>query len=331
MIIEELKQQINRHPSIKTSLMQILVFIKWVYSYTTQYTIKLFVLPFLRRPNFNKKYKVSICGMFKDEGPFLKEWIEYHLLVGIDHFYLYNNNSSDNYKEVLEPYIAKEIVTLIEWPYDHSQMKCYKHFHDTYRHETTWYTYLDIDEFFCLRENITISEWLNYHKRYPVIFVNWLMFGTSGHMEHDYTKFVMEQYTNCWGNLDSCGKCLINSDYELKKFDGMVHHEAIALLKIFGMKVSIRPFTQWGGIYKGQNDNNRECFDIEKATIWINHYWSKAWDIYDRKRKKTDVIFKNNPKADLKYFYFHENRNVSSNYVILRHLMEMKIKINNIK
>lgn len=292
------------------------------------------VKPFLllKSPSINgKKYNVVICGMFKDEAPFLKEWIEYHLIIGIDHLYLYNNNSTDNYAEILEPYINQKIITLIDWPYDHSQMECYKHFHDTYRHETMWYTYLDIDEFFCLRDNITIMDWLQNHKHYPVIFVNWLMFGTSGQMKHDYSTLVIEQYINCWGNLDSCGKCLINSDYELSNFNGMVHHSAEANLKIIGKKFPIKPFTQWGKVYKGQNDNNRECFNINKASIWINHYWSKAWDIYDGKRKKTDVIFKDNPKADLKYFYFHEKRNVSSNFVIFRHLMNLKIRMNDIK
>lgn len=279
----------------------------------------------------NKKYKVVLCGMFKDEAPFLKEWIEYHRIVGFDHFYLYNNNSSDNYEDVLEPYIKNGLVTLIDWPYNHSQMKCYKHFHDTYRKEIMWYSYLDIDEFFCLKDNITISEWLSHYKRYPVVFVNWLMFGTSGHMKHDYTKPVIEQYVNCWGNLDSCGKCLINAYYNITNFNGMVHHSATACLKIFGMRISIQPFTQWGGVYKGQNNRNRECFDINKATIWINHYWSKAWDIYDSKRKKTDVFFKNNPKSDLNYFFFHEKRNVSSNYVIFKHLINLKIRMDNIE
>ena len=39
-----------------------------------------------------KKHKVSICAIFKDEEEFLKEWLEFHLLVGIEHFYMYNNN-----------------------------------------------------------------------------------------------------------------------------------------------------------------------------------------------------------------------------------------------
>lgn len=63
-----------------------------------------------------KKYCFSICSLIKNEEKYLKEWIEYHKLVGVDHFYLYNNGSRDRTKEVLAPYIKEGIVTLINWP-----------------------------------------------------------------------------------------------------------------------------------------------------------------------------------------------------------------------
>src|SRR5437016_521510 len=65
-----------------------------------------------------KKYNLSICTIFKNEAPYLKEWIEYHKLVGVDHFYLYNNLSLDAFRRILAPYIKDELVTLIQWP-DH--------------------------------------------------------------------------------------------------------------------------------------------------------------------------------------------------------------------
>ena len=39
-----------------------------------------------------KKYTVAVCAIFKNEGIFLKEWLEYHLLIGVEHFYLYNKS-----------------------------------------------------------------------------------------------------------------------------------------------------------------------------------------------------------------------------------------------
>jgi len=56
--------------------------------------------------------KVSIVSIFRDESKYLKEWIEFHLLVGVDKFYLVNNNSIDNFNEVLSPYILSGVVEL---------------------------------------------------------------------------------------------------------------------------------------------------------------------------------------------------------------------------
>ena len=67
------------------------------------------VRPFLRKPKYNKKYRISICGIFKNEAPFLKEWIEFHEMIGIEHFYLYNNNSDDNFEEILHHMLMEDL------------------------------------------------------------------------------------------------------------------------------------------------------------------------------------------------------------------------------
>src|SRR4029077_12293973 len=63
-----------------------------------------------------KKYNFSICAIFKNEAAYFREWLEYNLLIGVDHFYLYNNGSTDESASILEPYIQKGVVTLIDWP-----------------------------------------------------------------------------------------------------------------------------------------------------------------------------------------------------------------------
>ena len=95
----------------------------------------------------DKKYNVAVCAIFKNEAPYLKEWIEFNHLVGVEHFYLYNNNSEDDYQSVLEEYVQSGLVTLIQFPYEQAQMKCYKDCIDKYAGETKWLGFIDIDEF----------------------------------------------------------------------------------------------------------------------------------------------------------------------------------------
>ena len=63
------------------------------------------------------RYEMAACLRFKDVARYLPEWLEFHSMVGVEHFYLYNNNSTDNYQEALAPYVRDGLVTLHEWPH----------------------------------------------------------------------------------------------------------------------------------------------------------------------------------------------------------------------
>ena len=64
----------------------------------------------------DKKYQLSVCSLFKNESRYLREWLEYHRLIGVDHFYLYDNASTDRSVQILQPYIRAGLVTLVHWP-----------------------------------------------------------------------------------------------------------------------------------------------------------------------------------------------------------------------
>ena len=273
------------------------------------------------------KYRVSLCLIFKNEAPFLKEWIDYHLTVGVDHFYLYNNNSDDNYAEVLKPYIDSDIVTLIDWPYDHSQFKAYRHCYENYRQETNWISFLDADEFFVPKYVDTLEEWLRPFDKYPAIVIQWTIFGTGGQLEHDYSKNVIEQYYTCWDHFYPRGKCLINTRYDISEFDvWYVHHHTHMKYPIAGIKITLPAVNQFGyictvnEIWGGGKDK------LKAATLLCNHYYTKAWDIYRAKMSRTDVLYEVAPRAKMDMFYKMENQCISQDYTIKRFLIRMKLK-----
>jgi hypothetical protein len=51
-----------------------------------------------------------VCSVFKNESHILEEWINHYLLHGVDHFYLVNDFSTDNFLSIIEKY--KEKITL---------------------------------------------------------------------------------------------------------------------------------------------------------------------------------------------------------------------------
>jgi len=135
--------------------------------------------------SYEKKYVLSIGAIFKDEAPYLKEWIEYHLLIGVDHFYLYNTESSDHFQKVLKKYIDQNIVTLTHWPeaykYDNedndylwalsTQLPAYENaVNFKARGETKWLALLDIDEYLVSPKE-GIKELLIKYDDYPGLVI----------------------------------------------------------------------------------------------------------------------------------------------------------------
>jgi hypothetical protein len=145
-----------------------------------------------------KKHNLSICATFKNEAPFLKEWIEYHLLVGVDHFYLYDTGSIDDYMRVLHPYIQLGIVTLIPWinwseenegedGYLWSlgvQIPAYENAARFLAiNQTKWLTFIDVHEFLVSPTEDKISKVLGYYDEYPGVTLKCDFFNAAKNKE----------------------------------------------------------------------------------------------------------------------------------------------------
>ena len=61
-------------------------------------------------------HDLAVVAILKNEAPYLKEWLDYHLIAGVKHFYLYDNESPDNQAEVAKLYVAAGLVDYIPAP-----------------------------------------------------------------------------------------------------------------------------------------------------------------------------------------------------------------------
>jgi|SRR6187455_427762 len=147
------------------------------------------LLFFLYSSAIGEEYFLSICAIFQDEGPYLKEWIDYHKSVGVDHFYLYNNESKDDCLIVLKPYISSGDVELVDWPdiwpeihFGYGcQPKAYMDCINKCSGKTTWLAIIDLDEYLLPMKKGCLKKTLKkYYPHSAAIYVNWLQFGTGG-------------------------------------------------------------------------------------------------------------------------------------------------------
>ena len=59
-------------------------------------------------------FKLVLGAVFRNEADNMVEYVEHYLFHGVEHLYLINDGSTDNFREVLAPYIERGLVSLFE-------------------------------------------------------------------------------------------------------------------------------------------------------------------------------------------------------------------------
>ena len=149
-------------------------------------------------------YKLSIVLIVKNDGCYIKEWIEFHRAMGVEHIYLYDNNSSDELCSILEEYIREGFVEYQLWK--GTQCDAYDDATSKYKNETKYMAFIDSDEFLFSLENKNlvytidniVESYENLHFKFLEmhcggIGVNWRMYGTSKH-KYKPVGGVIENY-----------------------------------------------------------------------------------------------------------------------------------------
>ncbi len=144
------------------------------------------------------EHYITAVTVVKNERRYIREWIEFHLLMGVSKFIIYDNGSDDDTDALLESYRADEIVATIPWrQFDiWADMQCtaYAHALANFGHDTRWMAFFDVDEFVFPVELESLSEVLGSREHLPVLGVMGIYFGTSGH-EESPEDLVVRSYT----------------------------------------------------------------------------------------------------------------------------------------
>jgi glycosyl transferase family 92 len=164
---------------------------------------------------------VAICCVFKNEADWLKEWIEFHKLIGVTHFYLYNNVSTDHYMEVLKPYLTSGEVELFEFEETplktYHQIEIYNHTLSISRGFTQWLAAIDTDEFIVPWETKNLITYLNGIPDYVGgIEIHWQTFGTSWIKSLNPGELLIEKLilrAHCSESINKWVKSIVRPHY----------------------------------------------------------------------------------------------------------------------
>jgi hypothetical protein len=161
------------------------------------------------------KYKLIIGALFRNESDSIVEWIEHYLLRGVEHFYLINDDSTDNSIELIQPYIDSGIITLFntEWNrYLGRQRDMYTHYILPHLKESEWLLILDLDEYMWSPSTMKLYDILIQTKNIGQVQVGDKLFGSNGHIKQP--KGIVENFTRRAAETRRCFKYFVNSSYE---------------------------------------------------------------------------------------------------------------------
>ena len=237
------------------------------------------------------KYELAIVAILKNEAPYIKEWIDYHLLAGVEHFYLYDNDSEDNLREVLQPYIKADVVDCESVEGKNAQMFVYNAAVDKLKFECRYLAFIDADEFLLPRGSKSVKdvlhEVLDADPDAVALTVNWHVFGSGKQEKADFSRGVIERFL--YRTPD---------DFEVDKQLGNSHIKTIANPR--GIELMLIPhFAKYFNGLKAVDENGNVISSyfntsVPDEKIIINHYYIKSKEEFIQKvsrgRADTPVI-----------------------------------------
>jgi len=154
---------------------------------------------------------LAICLCFKNASTYLDEWLAYYRAVGVDYFYLYDNDSSDDFRAVLGPYLKKGFAELHRWPGLAQQQAIYTDCLKRARRKVRWLGFLDDDEFLWPVLDPDLPTALKRYESYAGVAVCWYLYGSSNHKTRPRGS-VIENFTWRAREPDGHVKCIVSPE-----------------------------------------------------------------------------------------------------------------------
>jgi hypothetical protein len=207
---------------------------------------------------------LSVGAMFKNESQIMKEWIEHYLFHGVDHFYLIDDNSSDDFLSILQPYIDRDVVTLFQhtqpWDYYLGRQKdMYNHFIYPRLHETQWLTMIDLDEYLWSPMSTDLKGTLSLCEQLGQIQIKNNLFGSNGHVTQPTS--IVQSFTRRSRFINDGGiKYIINTKFRFKELT--IHH----------------------AFFMDPNDEKTYFLILGAPYFCLNHYSSQSREYWEKNK-----------------------------------------------
>lgn len=233
-----------------------------------------FALNGLARKMVRPRHGACLVASARNEGPYILEWLAYHLSVGFEHAFLYTNDNWDGSDALLVALARHGVITLVNnaaGTHFGPQYKAYSHALSLLPQvlDYAWAAVLDVDEYFAFNASLFggIGDVLAWQETQPVdaVALCWQVFaGARGDMWRD--EATMARFT--WREPDA--NAHVKSVFRPNLFWHAHAHFPYATLHA--------PFvfrTETGALHHHQGEQKRLAAFAEAPSAqmaWINHY-----------------------------------------------------------
>ncbi len=218
-------------------------------------------------------------AILRDEAAYVEEWLAHHLALGVQHAFLYDNDSTDDLRGVLRRAQAHGIVTLIDWPRRGRQFDAYLHAVRMFGPACAWTAFVDLDEFIVPHQDPDIPSMLARLDGADQVQLAVREFAFSGHRTPP-DDLVTASYTTAHRRVPRYAepetvrvKCIARPAAIL---EARVH----TCRTLHGRTVDAtgRPVPEVSEVVDPQVD--------PFAVAQVNHYYTKSWSEWEQKRKR---------------------------------------------
>jgi len=285
----------------------------------------------------DKKIKVCLCTLGKDENKYINEFVEYYKNYGIDKIYLNDNNDVDgeHFEDKIQDYIDKGFVDIINWRGVTGGMTYYKIMDSCYQmhyNEYDWLIFYEIDEFLYLKDNNNIKSYLNrkVFNHCDAIRLNWVHMSDNNKLLYE-NKPLSQRFTKVGNNIDKSKLnwlCNVKTIIRGHLKNITIDHNHLLSKKLKGCN----------GFGKPNNLSNFLSLNPDYEFYYIIHYYGKTVEEFIEKMNRGDLLKGNKLKvieyAIEKFFYINDinlkkisyiRKHLGKMYNITKYLKKFKI------
>jgi len=242
-------------------------------------------------PAQSNQHRVVICSSLKDEAEYLEEWVRYHASIGIEHFYLYNNASTDGTQDILDRLSTEFSMTVHFISEQPGQRIAFNHFLEHHASKAQWACMIDGDEFLNLESAHSVLDVLAGFDEASAVACSWMNFGSGGH-ERVPAGPCVEAFTWRAAQRNPHVKCIVRPERVIRMMNP--HQYLVTGNVVDGSGNPVLVF---------QGKINPPAKDL----IRINHYITKSKDQWTRKKMRGRPLPSDSPRKLRTDAYFLEN------------------------